>query len=117
MLINPFISKAFIKIKPIDFRKGMDSLIGFISQILQQDPRSGSAFVFKNSSSTSIKVLYYDEQGFWLCQKRLSQGKLIHWPKSESETLSINTRELFVVLFDGDINKVSFRPVFQKIDY
>ena len=115
MLINPPIAKAFIKIRSIDFRKGMDSLIGFVNQILMQDPRSGAAFVFKNASSTGIKILYYDGQGFWLCHKRLSKGKLMHWPKSESETLSVNSQELFVVIFDGDISGVRFRPVFQKI--
>jgi hypothetical protein len=37
-------------------------------------------FVFRNRRATAIKVLVYDGQGFWLCQKRLSAGRFRWWP-------------------------------------
>jgi transposase len=33
---------------------------------LKQDPFSGKLFVFTNRQRTSIKILVYDGQGFWL---------------------------------------------------
>jgi transposase len=32
-------------------------------------------FVFSNKRRQALKILVYDGQGFWLCQKRLSQGR------------------------------------------
>ena len=32
------------------------------------------------AKTTAIKVLVYDGQGFWLCQKRLSSGRFRWWP-------------------------------------
>jgi hypothetical protein len=40
----------------------------------QADPFSGSLFVFRSRRGTSIRILVYDGQGFWLAQKRLSKG-------------------------------------------
>jgi transposase len=41
---------------------------------------SGTLFLFRNRSGTAIKLLTYDGQGYWLCLKRFSQGKLQWWP-------------------------------------
>ncbi|MBL8820267.1 MAG: IS66 family insertion sequence element accessory protein TnpB, partial [Planctomyces sp.] len=38
--------------------------------VLGQDPFTGTVFVFRNRRRSSIKVLVYDGQGFWLCQKK-----------------------------------------------
>jgi hypothetical protein len=56
-----------VAVEPADFRKG-------------SDPFSGSVFVFGNKSRKAVKILVYDGQGFWLCQKRLSKG-----PQTEQE--------------------------------
>ena len=60
--------------EPVDFRKGIDELAAVCRNILDKDPFSGYLFVFANKNKTSIKILVYDGQGFWLCQKRLSKG-------------------------------------------
>jgi hypothetical protein len=36
-------------------------------------------FVFRNRTGRAIKVLAYDGQGFWLCQKRLSRVRFRYW--------------------------------------
>jgi IS66 Orf2 like protein len=43
---------------------------------------------FRNRRRTSIKVLIYDGQGFWLCQKRLSEGRFRWWPGTGAGFLS-----------------------------
>ncbi len=91
--------RLFVQVIPIDFRKGLDSLIGFCRGKLQQDPFSGTIFVFRNHKGTSIKLLIYDGTGFWLMQKRFSQGKLRYWPKSTDEPICATT--LVLILNQG----------------
>ncbi len=67
--------------EPVDFRKGIDGLVRICKDTLASDPFSGALFVFRNRPATALKLLVYDGQGFWLCQKRLSQGRFRHWPK------------------------------------
>jgi transposase len=43
--------------------------------VLQEQPLSGAVFVFRNRAGTALKLLLYDGQGYWLCLKRLSQGR------------------------------------------
>ena len=66
--------RILIAVEAVDFRKGIDGLAGVCRNIIRVDPFSGYVFVFRNRRSTAIKILMYDGQGFWLCQKRLSKG-------------------------------------------
>lgn len=86
--------KVFIGIQPIDFRRGIDAIAGHCSQIFQKDPLSGHVFVFRNRKLQSIKLLVYDSQGFWLCQKRLSRGKFNWWPTSEQRAMELSISQL-----------------------
>jgi len=74
--------RILVAVEPADFRKGVDGLARLCRQALQDDPFSGALFVFRNRRRTSLKLLCYDGQGFWLCQKRLSQGRFRFWPNS-----------------------------------
>lgn len=86
--------KIFIGINPIDFRKGIDGIIGYCKYRLQQDPLNGHIFVFRNRRLKSIKILSYDGQGFWLCTKRLSNGKFKWWPNTKEEAMSLSVIQL-----------------------
>lgn len=90
--------------EPVDFRCGIDSLCRMTRNLLKQEPFSGSVFVFINRSKTAIKLLTYDGQGFWLCQKRLSQGHFAHWPRAISDTAArqLLAHELQVLLAAGN---------------
>ena len=61
--------KILVAVAPVDFRKGIDGLSAVCKTLLKQDPFSCTVFVFRNRRATAIKVLVYDGQGFWLCQK------------------------------------------------
>lgn len=117
MIFSLWMRRVVLHYQPIDFRKGIDGLIYICNQILSLETRNGTAFVFTNRSRTGIKVLLYDGQGFWLCHKRFSAGRLRHWPNSQSDSrlLELSTHELLVVLFDGDLSKVSFKEQFCKV--
>ena len=63
--------RVLVAVEPADFRKGIDGLAAVCRAVLQQDPFSGTVFVFGNRRRQAIKILVYDGQGFWLCQKKL----------------------------------------------
>ena len=70
--------RILVPVAAVDFRKGIDGLARLCRQELQADPFSGALFVFRNRRATALKILVYDGQGYWLCQKRLSKGRFIH---------------------------------------
>ena len=71
--------RILVAIEAVDGRKGIDSLARLCEEKLEADPFSGSLFVFRSRRGTSIRILVYDGQGFWLAQKRLSKGKFVWW--------------------------------------
>jgi transposase len=74
--------RILVCIEPIDFRKGIDGLCGVCRRQLEADPFCGALFVFRNKTKTSLRILAYDGQGFWMCHKRLSSGRINQWPRS-----------------------------------
>ncbi len=93
--------RLLLAVKPTDFRKG-ESLKALCEHQLQLDPFAGTIFVFTNRARTGVKILVYDGNGFWLCQKRFSQGKLKRWPTDDRDTCSIHASELQIVLSQGE---------------
>src|SRR5690349_4789793 len=69
-----------VAVEPVDARKGIDSLAQLCREKLSADPFSGWLFIFRSRRGTSIKVLTFDGQGFWLATKRLSKGRFRWWP-------------------------------------
>ena len=52
--------RLLVAIEPVDFRKGIDGLVGVCRQVLRSDPFSGAVFVFRNRRKTALKILIYD---------------------------------------------------------
>ena len=77
--------RILVAVEAVDFRKGIDSLAELCRAKLNADPFSGCLFVFRSRRATSIKVLVYDGQGFWLATKRLSKGRFRWWPQMAKE--------------------------------
>jgi transposase len=99
---------------PVDFRKGIDGLAGVCRNILDADPFSGYVFVFVNRRRSSIKILVYDGQGFWLCTKRLSKGRFGWWPAvSGSMITTLEAYQLTALIWNG--NPSGSPPMWKKI--
>jgi transposase len=105
--------KIFQYLEPIDFRKGIDSLVALCRVKLNQDPFAGALFVFINRNRTSIKILTYDGQGFWLCQKRFSEGKVRYWTSKKEGLLS--APELHILLYNGNPCTSNIQSDWRKI--
>jgi transposase len=110
--------RILVAIEPVDFRRGIDGLCRLCREALATDPFSGTVFVFRSRSGTGVKILAYDGQGFWLCQKRLSQGRFAHWPRAGSageEHRQLFAHELSVLLAGGNPDATAAAPQWRSI--
>lgn len=94
--------RILVAVEPIDGRKGIDSLVHLCRDQLADDPFSGALFVFRTRGGTTIKMLVYDGQGFWLAQKRLSEGRFRWWPQSGAAACPLEPHQAQVLLAAGD---------------
>jgi len=109
--------RILLAVEPVDFRKGIDGLTFLCKKILKADPFAGYLFVFLNRRKTAIKILSYDGQGFWLCQKRLSKGKFKWWPGNfkEDSVKNLDVHELQMLLWNGNPAQSKIAPMWRKI--
>lgn len=109
--------KILLSYEAVDFRKGIDSLAALCRHQLQQDPLSGTLFVFRNRSGTALKMLVYDGQGFWLCMKRFSQGRIRWWPVAEPDQPlhPMQAQQLAVLLYNGLPEQANFSQDWRRI--
>jgi transposase len=109
--------RILVAVEPVDFRKGIDGLARICREVLRRDPFSGGVFVFGNKSRKAVKILVYDGQGFWLCQKRLSKGRFPCWPQSVSAvSRTLQAYQLTVLLSGGDAEAAGGVPPWRRVD-
>ena len=108
--------RILVAVAPADFRKGIDGLAGVCRNVLREDPFSGCVFVFRNRRATAIKILIYDGQGFWLCQKRLSKGRFQWWPEAAAASVrELDARDLQLVVWNGDPSRGAMKPLWRGL--
>jgi transposase len=101
--------KIWLSVAPVDLRRGIDGLSALVQHTLGQQPGAGSVFVFRNASGNRIKVLLWDGNGVWLCQRRLHQGHFI-WPKPGEQCLSITQAQWEWLIAGVDWQRLSAQP-------
>ena len=89
----------------------MDSLSYIVADRLKMNPASGQLFIFRNKGLTKLKMLYWEDNGYWLFYKRLSKGKFV-LPKIDDTAMGIN-RQQFSWLLSGLslLEKTSHKPL------
>jgi transposase len=97
----------------VDFRKGIDGLLKLCRTMLQADPFSGAVFVFTNKSRQALRILVYDGQGFWLCHKRLSQGKYF-WPEGDAG-ITLSAQQLQMLLWNTNPLQIKLSVPWKQI--
>jgi transposase len=79
--------------EPIDFRKQMNGLIELVAGTLEKNPGSGDIFVFRSRKARQIKLLVWQTDGFWLCQKRIESGRF-RFPDKQSRSIALSMEQL-----------------------
>jgi hypothetical protein len=109
--------RVLIAIHPTDFRCRIDGLCRLVRSRLAADPFSGVVFVFRSRAGRDIALLRYDGQGFWLCQKRLSQHTF-QWPTSsvaDARSKALLAEELHTLIWGGDPAKGIAAPMWRPV--
>ncbi len=108
-------SRIFVARAPVDFRKGIDGLAAVCRQAFGENPLSGAVSVFRNRSGTTLKLLVYDGQGFWLCTKRLSQGRFQWWPTAAAPSVRLSAQELTILWWNGYPDRAQMAPEWRHV--
>ena len=107
--------RVLVAIEAVDGRKGIDSLVRVCQEKLSEDPISGCVFVFRSRRGTSIRLLSYDGQGYWLAQKRLSKGRFRWWPESSLPAQPLEAYEAQLLIVAGDVSRVRAAPMWRRV--
>ena len=100
MLIENNVDKVYIACEPTDMRKSINGLSIIVKETFELDPFVGALYVFTNHTKDKIKILKWDQNGFWLYYKRLEKGRFI-WPKIRSNKILAVTSKQLRWLLDG----------------
>ena len=106
-------TRIYLYRAPCDMRKSFDGLCGIIRSEVNQDPLSGSLFVFCNRRRNMVKLLYWDSDGLAIWFKRLERGSF-SLPRLDSMDGRIDRRELSLLLEGVVPKKVSKRYILEK---
>lgn len=85
-------SAIWLAVVPVDMRRGIDGLSSIVQQALGQPPCAGAAFIFRNRAGNRLRLLVWDGNGVWLCQRRLHQGSFV-WPKVTDSCFEVSIEQ------------------------
>lgn len=92
--------KAIIRMGKTDLRFGIDKLAALVNLEYGFDPmETGTIYLFCGSRLDRIKALMYEEDGYILLTKRLTDGSF-QWPRSSDEAREL-TEDDFDRLMSG----------------
>ena len=94
--------------KPIDFRKGMNSLAALVTEALSADVFAGDVFIFRSRRSDRLKLLIWDGTGLCLVTKRLESGAFT-WPPVRDGAVTLNTAQLRLLFTGMDWTQIGAR--------
>ena len=99
MISVPAGARILVATKPVDFRRGADSLAALAKEELRRDPFSGTIFVFRSKRADRLKILAWDGSGLILYWKRLEEGAF-RWPPISDGVARLSASQL-AALVDG----------------
>ncbi|WP_106755423.1 IS66 family insertion sequence element accessory protein TnpB [Pannonibacter carbonis] len=91
--------RILVATRPIDFRKGHDSLAALVKNELHKDPFTGTVFVFRAKKTDRLKLLYWDGTGLVMAYKRLEEHSFT-WPAVRDGLMTLSHAQ-FEALFSG----------------
>lgn len=97
-----------------DMRKGFDGLSGLVRNELQCDPLSGDVFIFFNKRRNQVKLLLWEGDGYSIYYKRLEGGTYELPMVSHSQTVTLRSDELMLILQGISLKSVRRRKRYER---
>lgn len=101
----------FIRPGITDMRKQVNGLSIIVDEKMNENPGSGSLYLFCNREKKLLKCLWWDRNGFCLWQKRVEKGRF-PWPNTDEEARRINPDQLMMLL-----SGIDFWNAHQNLEY
>jgi transposase len=98
-------TKVMVATRPVDFRKGADSLAALVAAEYGGKPYSGVIYVFRAKRADRIKLIWWDGTGLCLMAKRLEQGTF-RWPRIQEGVMRLTAAQLGALLEGLDWRRV-----------
>ena len=112
MLSLPPSVRLFVATQPVDGRKGPDSLMALVRDVLRHDPLSGHLFIFFSKRRDRVRIVYWDRTGIAMWTKRLEKGRF--HPRFSSDgrlgSNAIEAAELALIVEGIDLADARRRP-------
>ena len=102
--------RIMVAAKPVDFRKGMDTLAALVMQALSCDPFAGDVFIFRSKRSDRLKLLVWDGSGLCLVSKRLESGAFT-WPPVQDGAVTLTATQLRMLFTGLDWTQLGARAI------
>jgi len=91
-------TKIYLACGATDFRNSINGLSAKVQMDFGMSPfETGTLFVFCNKAKTGLKILEWENSGFWLYYKRLEYGTF-RWPKDDEPVMELTADELALLL-------------------
>ena len=115
MLSLPPSVRLYVATQPVDGRKGPDSLMSLVRDVLRHDPLSGHLFIFFSKRCDRVRIVYWDRNGFAMWTKRLERGRFrpMFSKDGRLSSVTIEAAELMLLVEGIDLADARRRPRWQ----
>lgn len=106
--------RIYVATGATDLRRSIDGLAALVRQRFDLDPLSGHLFLFRNRRGDRLKILAWDQGGFWVLYKRLERGTFA-WPREEDGPVVLRSSELLLLLAGVDLAQTRRRRWYERV--
>ncbi|MGH9384258.1 MAG: IS66 family insertion sequence element accessory protein TnpB [Vicinamibacterales bacterium] len=114
LTISPAV-RIYVATGATDLRRSIDGLSTLVRERLDLNPLSGHLFLFRNRRGDRLKILVWDQSGFWILYKRLEAGTFA-WPAEQAGApVEMRHRDLLLLLSGVDLAATRRRHWYDRV--
>lgn len=102
--------KVLVARRPVDFRKGVHSLVALVAEALEANPYCGDVFVFRARRMDRLRLIAWDGSGMVMVSKQLEAGRFA-WPEIADGAVHLTSTQLSLLVEGLEWSRASPRPV------
>lgn len=96
--------RVYLACGATDMRKAINGLSVLVKLRFRFDSFEKTLFVFCNRGRNRLKILEWDDDGFWMHVKRLEKGTF-PWPQGGPPTMLLDEKEFAHLLFGTKLSR------------
>lgn len=114
LTISPAV-RIYVATGSTDLRRSIDGLAALVRERFDLDPLSGHLFLFRNRRGDRLKILAWDQGGFWVLYKRLERGTFA-WPTEDDHgPVNLRSSDLLLLLSGVDLAHTRRRRWYERV--